>query len=276
MSGRGMSGRGGFGGPQELRSLSLFSVNAGFTVTKDPIVNRRTYYAVETFLPEYDYMMPAQSNFSTWENAPNRYSANADIRLDLPIQKIRWMFTSSLSFNWDSSPSYISEVLTRTRNIRPSLRIGMRSNFSRNVRINLNGTASYIYSDNDLQDVTQYFTERINLGWELNNIFKHLYAGGNYGKSFTQGLPYDRVDDNIFDARAGARFGPRNNIDFSVSVHDLFNKTSGFSTSMTADYITNRRVHQFGRYMMFRLSYRFNSLRGSGGRPSGRPEMPMF
>jgi hypothetical protein len=45
---------------------------------------------------------------------------------------------------------------------------------------------------------------------------------------------------------------------------------------MTADYITNRRVHQFGRYVMFRLSYRFNSLRGNGGRPSGRPERPMF
>ena len=119
----------------------------------------------------------------------------------------------------------------------------------------------YIYSDNNLQDATEYFTERISVGWELNNILKHGFAGGNYAKSFTQGLPYDRVDDNIFDARAGVRFGPRNNVEFSATVHDLFNKTSGFSTSMTADYITNRRVHQFGRYVMFRLSYRFNNFK---------------
>ena len=275
MSGRGMPGRGG-NRMQELRSLSLFSTNAGFSMTKDPIVSRRIYYAADTWLPEYDYLMPAQSTFSTWVNAPDSYSANGSVQLDLPIQKIRWMFTSSLALNWDSSPSYINEIMTRTRNFRPTLRIGMRSNFSRDIRINLNGTASYIYSSNDQQDATKYFTERLNVGWELNNLFKHLYAGGNYSKSFTQGLPYERVDDNIFDARAGVRFGPRNNIEFSASVHDLFNKTSGFNTSMTAYYITNRRVHQFGRYVMFRLAYRFNSFRSSGGRPQGGPGMPMF
>ena len=257
--GGGFSGGGGFfGTPRELRSLCTFSANAGFSMTQNPIVNRRTYYARDTYLPAYDYTMPAQSTFSTWENAPNSYSANASVRLDVPLQKIRWFLNTAASFNWDSSPSYINETLTRTRNYRPTLRLGMRSNFSRNVRINLNGSASYIYSDNDLQDATEYFTERINVGWEVNNIFKHLYVGGNYSKSFTQGLPYDKVDDNIFDARAGARFGPRNNIEFSAAVHDLFNRTRGFSTSMTADYITNRRVHQFGRYVMFSLSYRFN------------------
>ncbi len=277
MSGRGMSGRGmtGRGGPQDLQSLAMFSANASFSMTRDPMVNRRTYFAAETWLPDYEYMMPAQSTFSSWENAPDSYSANGSLRLDLPIPKIRWMFNASVSFSWDSSPSYVNETLTRTRNYRPSVRIGLRSNFSRNFRIHLNGTGSYIYSNNSLQDATKYFTERLNVGWEVNNVFKHLYAGGNYGKSFTQGLPYDRVDDNIFDARAGARFGPRNNVDFSVSVHDLFNKTSGFSTSMTADYITNRRVHQFGRYVMFRLAYRFNSFQKAKPGNSGRPEKPV-
>ena len=269
--GGGMSGR---GGPQDLQSLAMFSANASFSMTRDPMVNRRTYFAAETWLPDYEYMMPAQSTFSSWENAPDSYSANGSLRLDLPIPKIRWMFNASVSFSWDSSPSYVNETLTRTRNYRPSVRMGLRSNFSRNFRIHLNGTGSFIYSDNSLQDATKYFTERLDVGWEVNNVFKHLYAGGNYGKSFTQGLPYDRVDDNIFDARAGARFGPRNNVDFSVSVHDLFNKTSGFSTSMTADYITNRRVHQFGRYVMFRLAYRFNSFQKAKPGNSGRPEKP--
>ena len=265
------SSRGGFGGgpggpgrpggsdmPRLFSSISTFSTSAGFSLTHNPIVNKRIYYAQDTYLPVYDYTMPAQSTFRTWENAPDGYSASFSARFDIPIQKIRWFFNTSLSLNWDNNPSYVDEVLTRTRNFRPTLRIGMRSNFSRNVRINLSASGSYIYSYNDLKDKTSYFTENLNAGWEINNIFQHLYIGGNYRKSFTQGLPYAKIDDNIFDARAGGRFGPRNNVEISAAVHDLFNKTQGFSTSMNSNYINNRWVHNFGRYVLFSVSYRFN------------------
>ncbi|MBR1575971.1 MAG: outer membrane beta-barrel protein, partial [Bacteroidales bacterium] len=259
-------GRGANGAPRLFNNLCTFSANAGFSLTQHPIVSKRIYYAQDTYLPVYDYTMPAQSTFRTWENAPDGYSASASARIDIPLQKIRWFINTSLSLNWDNNPSYIDEVLTRTQNLRPTLRIGLRSNFSRNVRINLNGSGSYVYSYNDLQDKTSYFTERLNAGWEINNIFQHLFLGGNYSKSFTQGLPYARIDDNIFDLRAGGRFGPRNNVEVTAAVHDLFNKTQGFSTSMNSNYVTNSWVHQFGRYVLFSVSYRFNSLRkGNGG-----------
>lgn len=244
--------------PRLFSSISTFSTSAGFSLTHNPIVNKRIYYAQDTYLPVYDYTMPAQSTFRTWENAPDGYSASFSARFDIPIQKIRWFFNTSLSLNWDNNPSYVDEVLTRTRNFRPTLRIGMRSNFSRNVRINLSASGSYIYSYNDLKDKTSYFTENLNAGWEINNIFQHLYIGGNYRKSFTQGLPYAKIDDNIFDARAGGRFGHRNNVEISAAVHDLFNKTQGFSTSMNSNYINNRWVHNFGRYVLFSVSYHFN------------------
>lgn len=267
--GRPAGGRGDNGMPQLFNSISTFSTSAKFSLTQSPIVNKRIYYAQDTYLPLYDYTMPAQSTFRTWENAPDGYSAAFSARFDIPIQKIRWFFNTSLSLNWDNNPSYVDEVLTRTQNFRPTLRIGMRSNFSRNVRINLNASGSYIYSYNNLQDKTSYFTERLDAGWEINNIFQHAYLGGNYRKSFTQGVPYAKIDDNIFDLRGGVRFGPRNNVEFSAAVHDLFNKTQGFTTSMSSNYITNKWVHQFGRYVMFSLSYRFNSMRkGSGSKPA--------
>ena len=261
--------RGGGGMGQAFSSVSTFSTNGSFTVTRNPIVARRIYYAEDTYLPRYDYTMPAQSTFRTWENAPNSYSASYSARFDIYLEKIRWFWITTLSMNWDSRPSYVDEVLTRTRNLHPTLGIRFRSNFSRNIRLNLSATGAYVYSTNDLQDKTSYFTERLNAGWEINNIFQHAYVGGNYRKSFTQGVPYAKIDDNVFDLRGGVRFGPRNNIEFSAAVHDLFNKTQGFTTSMSSNYITNKWVHQFGRYVMFSLSYRFNSMRkGAGSKPA--------
>ena len=97
-----------------------------------------------------------------------------------------------------------------------------------------------------------------------------MYLGGNYTKTFMQGVEYAAVNDNILDLNGGFRFGPRNNVELSFTVHDLFNKTMGFSTSMTDDYVNNRWTHNFGRYVMLTLAYRFNSMAGNGGGGGGR------
>ena len=255
-----------------MSSLSTFSVDANFSLTTDPIVRRQIYYAEETYLPDYFYTMPAQSTFTTYENVSNSYNASVNMRFGTPIEKIMCMFNASASMNFDSSPSYVDYVLTRTYNYRPSVRLGLRSNFSRYIRLNLDANGSYIYSSNSEKDATKYFTETLSLGWEFNNILKICYLGGNYYKCFTQGLEIRNVNDNILNANAGVRFGPRNNFDLSVSVHDLFNKTTGFSTSMNSNYVTNTWKHNFGRYVIFTLAYRFNSMKGQGGgRGTGGP-----
>jgi hypothetical protein len=39
---------------------------------------------------------------------------------------------------------------------------------------------------------------------------------------------------------------------------------------MNTDYVTNRWTHNFGRYVMVTLAYRFNSMSGgAGGSPGG-------
>ena len=252
---------------KKMNTLSTLSVNANFSITTNPIVRRQIYYAEATYLPDYHYEMPAQSTFTTYENVSNSYSANLNVRYGTSIEKIMCMLNTSASMNFDSSPSYVDYILTRTYNYRPSARVGLRSNFSRYIRLNLDVNGSYVYSYNSEKDATRYFTETVSLGWEFNNLLKICYVGGNYYKCFTQGLTIRNVNDNIFNVNAGVRFGPSNNFDLSVSVHDLFNKTTGFSTSMNSNYVTNAWKHNFGRYVMFTLAYRFNSMKGQS--PSG-------
>lgn len=249
----------------KMSSLSTFSIGGGFSFTNDNVVSRRTYFARETYLPQYGYTMPAQSTLTGYENASGQCGANLQSRLELPVEKIRCMLSTGLSGSWDRSPVYVDNVLTYTQNVRPTLSLGLRSNFSRKVRFNVGASGSYVYSYNSEKDASEYFTEAIRAGFELNNIVKHTYMGGNYTKTFMQGISYQSINDNILDLRGGVRFGPRNNIDFSVNVHDLFNRTSGFSTAMAAEYVRNTWNHNFGRYVMFTLAYRFNKMGQRGG-----------
>ena len=257
---------------QSTGTLSTISFGASFSTRHNPIVSRQMYYTVETYLPEYDYTMPAQSTFSTYENVSDSYSADGNISYSTPLTHIQCILTASLRASWSKNPSYVNYTLTNTENFNPSANVTLRSNFSRNIRINLGGNAAYTHSYNDQKNSTDYWTERINVGFEFNNIFKMAYVGGNYFKNFTQGLEYGQMNDNIMNLNAGLRWGPQNNFDFSVAVHDLFNTTTGFSTSMNSNYITNSWRHSFGRYVFFTLVYRFNTMRGSrssGGERGG-------
>ena len=256
--------------PRNINSnLTTFSINGSLTVGRDAIVSRRTYFPTETYLPKYNYTMPAQSSFTSYENASGNYNANLSVQFGFPVKFIGCIINTGLSGSWDMSPSYVNDELISTQNLRPGASLGIRSNFSRDIRFNINGNASYVNSWNSAGSSTEYFTETLRAGFELNNILKVMYLGGNYTKTFMQGVQYSAINDNILDLNGGFRFGPRNNIDLSVTVHDLFNKTRGFTTSMNTDYVTNRWTHNFGRYVMVTLAYRFNSMSGGNGGGGG-------
>jgi len=248
---------------------STFSINARFGMNTDVIVNRSTYFEKETYLPQYDYTMPAQSTLSSYENVDNSYSASGNISIEKQLKKINCTLYTQASMSWSQNPQYVNDVLTIKNNLNPNISIRFRTNFSRNIRFNINATGQYTYSNNNQNDVMSYFTERLNIGFELNNIFKHIYAGCNYNKGFTQGRAYSNMNDNILNINIGARFGEYNDWDISVSANDVFNKNSGFSTSMDSDYVAYNWQHNFGRYVMFTLTYRFNSMRRNRGGNNG-------
>lgn len=256
------SSREGGGGRSRMRTfnsdMATFSTSGSFRVNDDVIVNRQIYYATETYLPQYDYWMPAQSTFSSFENASGSYSANLRASLGFPISAILSNINIDASASWDKSPSYVNSDLIYTQNFRPTLSLGYRSNFSRNFRLNVTGSGSYVHTWNTKDSKKDYFTEAIRGGFEINNILKLIYLGGNYTKTFSQGMANVPVNDNILDLNGGIRFGPRNNIDIAFTIHDLLNRTRGFSTSMTDDYVSNRWAHNFGRYFMVTLAYSFN------------------
>lgn len=270
------------------QDISTISISASFNLNQNRIASNKISFTNGGTLAEFgypEYNMPLLSTFTTYVNTPDAYSANASVRYDTEIPFIRCNLNTNLSMSWDDTPSYVDNELIRTTNYSPNLSLGIRSNFSRDIRFNLNGRASYMNTLNfntvkQEKKTTEQYTESITAGFELNNILQKGYMSGNYTKTFRQGsMARLGGNDNILDLRSGLRFGPRNNVDLSVMIHDIFNKTSGYSMSTLEDRISHSWSHNFGRYIMFSISYSFNSLsrRSSGNNNSNdRGPMPGF
>lgn len=255
-SGKSTSGR-GQGSLDKLNTI-MFSLN--FTIHQNPSVYKRTYFSKETYLPQYDYTMPAQSTLTTFENVKEGYDGRFSFLSQTVLSKIACNLSLSAGLSFDSSPSFVGTELVRTNNVSPNVRIGLRSNFSKIVRFNVGFTAAYTHSDNTQGFRNDYFNERISASVEVNNIFKHMYIGANYDKVFTQMVKYSGINDNILNATLGAKFGPKNEYTIAFTANDIFNRNTGFSTRMTADYVTNSWTKNFGRYLLFTFAYRFNTM----------------
>lgn len=260
--GSGVSGRSGSGGGMMggLDKLNTIFVTGSFTARTNTMANKRIYFTEDTYLPQYEYTMPAQSTLSTYENVKGAFSANLSLMSNIFLSKIACNLGIGGGFSWDSTPSFVNSDLVRTNNFRPNVSLSFRSNFSKIIRLSLSADASYVYNVNTQNYKNDYFTERLSANVDVNNIFKHMYIGASYSKVFTQGIEYKSINDNILNANLGVKFGPKNNFDISVTASDIFNKNTGFSTTTTADYVLNKWPHNFGRYLLFTFAYRFNNM----------------
>ncbi len=236
-----------------------FSFTFNLTETDDMIACKRTFFTHETPLSEWDYTAPAQSTLTTYENVDGMWRANADIKLVHPLRRIKSQLTVNTIFDYDDTPSFVGDVLNRTKSFAPALRLGLRANISRSFRFSLGTATSYIYSKNDIGQDNKYFQQGASVNTELINIFKRFYLNTTYSLLYHKRFGGDNYDMNnqILNVAVGCKILKRR-CDISFTAYDLLNRNSGYRTMMYSDYIQNTWTHSFGRYFTFNIAYKFN------------------
>lgn len=254
-------------------ATSTFGLGLRGSLTSDVIASKRIYFTSPTDIQDvvpyvdYNYTIPAQATLTTYENVADSHSLSGSVSFDTPLNFIKSNFTSSVSMSYSDSPAYVQDELNRTNSYRPSVKVGLRSNFSRKIQISINSTSAYNYSRNTVGNDNKIFNESVNLNWSFNDIFGFLYTAGNYSATFYRNLSMGSASDvntNILNLSGGVRFGKNNNLDLSFNIYDVLNRDPGYSTSMQSNYVQNRWTQQFGRYFIVNLSYKFNSTHSGG------------
>lgn len=227
--------------------------------TDNVIAYKRIFFTAATYLPEWEYTVPAQSTLTTYENVDGLWTAGADVKWIRPLRKLKSQLTVNAVFNYDDTPSFVDDALNRTKSYAPEFNLSLRANVSRSFRFSVGTRTSYIYSKNNIGQDDKYFQQGVSANTELINIFKRFYFNATYSFSYYKRFGGDNYDLNnqILNVAVGCKILKRRG-DISFTAYDLLNRNSGYKTAMHSDYIQNTWTHSFGRYFTFNIAYKFN------------------
>ena len=241
------------------KANSQIAVRLDAKKTNNVIAFKRIFFTQETPLPGWNYIAPAQSTLTTYENVNGMWTANADIKWIRPLRKIKSQLTVNAIFNYDDTPSFVDDALNRTKSYAPELSLSLRANVSRSFRFTVGTRTSYIYSENNIGQDDKYFQQGASANAELINIFKRFYLNAAYSLSYYKrfgGNSYD-LNNQILNVAVGCKILKRRG-DISFTAYDILNRNSGYKTAMYSDYIQNTWTRSFGRYFTFNIAYKFN------------------
>lgn len=264
------------GGNQRLRQSYTHAMSGQFTTlfgkannslgillnirkTDRLIAFKRRFFTEKTLLPEWNYLAPAQSMLTTYENVNGMWQIDGSVRLVLPLRKLRSQLSIDALFKYDDMPSFVDDALNRTRSYAPELGLSMRVNASRSFRLTMGAKSSYVYSRNSIGQDDRYFQQGAWANTRLINIFKYFYVDATYSLSYYKrfgGNGYD-LNNQILNLAVGCKFLKRR-ADLSFTAYDLLNRNSGYLTAMYSDYVQNTWTRSFGRYFTFNIAYKFN------------------
>ncbi len=196
--------------------------------------------------------------------------------LNRPFKNRKWRFNVRLNGRYASSPGYVNGDFNRTDNLSLSPAAGIT--FSSDIfQMSVNPTYSFSQTSNTLpnqkdRDTHSYgFRSDASLylpfGLQLNTDI-HFSNSSGYAQGFDskQWLWNAELSYSVLSDRS---------LTFSVRAYDLLGQKKNISRSVSSFTIVDSEFNDLTRYVMFGVSYTFNTLKKKGKGPDGETDMWM-
>ena len=264
----------------DFASGNVFFSNVNFTATDNKIVAKTI-----TFPRNYPNSHLASTILTQYQNADGYYSASAFYLYAKPWEKRKYtlMFNGSVSYN--NNISYIGNVdsvkflETDQKNIAKNLVVTQGARFRVDITdiidANVNGSYSINHSVNSIPqaDVNNNY-RTITLGVTGRNyVWKDWTLSYDYTKTIYEGYT-GSTNPNILNAYVERRFLKGNVGTLRFSVNDIFNENTSYTSTQTANAITQSNVNRLGRYYLLTFTLRLQKF--AGARPNMGPGGPGF
>lgn len=244
--------------PYRSEKGSILTLTALAKIWSNNITTRSRFFSEDTPLEGYDFTARANSTLYSYDNIDGIMNLNTSLTYSVPLRKLKSALNLSGRFDFEKSASYIEDAINRVKGNRIFFGAGLFGTLSQVLRTGIN---------------TNISRNRYVSGFGLKNDY-YVYgvsANINYAPSvFVVNINYQSVweryatnsinnnERHILNALAGVYFFKRNAA-ITISVFDIFNRSTRFSSTLSSEYLENRFTPSSGRYWTINLSYKFNT-----------------
>lgn len=193
-------------------------------------------------------------------NLDGYIAARMSATYSFALRPIKSNINLSVDYGYIRNPS-IYTTLNYANLHSGSFRFGVTSNISERVDFNFYSNTAFNYTRNSTQTNTSYINQ--NLYYSLNVIFWHNFVLNSLftWKYYTSGGTSDFSSSYyLWNVGIGKKLFKRNKGEFRITAYDLLNQNRNLQHYVRDNATEDARTNTIGRYIMARLSYRFNSL----------------
>lgn len=221
---------------------------------------------------------------TTYENANGNFSAFGMFILNQPFSNRKWRFNTRNMVNFTSSAGYINENFNRSGNLRIAPTLGIT--FTCDVfQMSVNPQYSFNMATNSLPQQKNQYTHAYGFNTDAS-VYLPFGLQLNTDLSFDKTSGYSTGFNStswLWNAQISYSFLRDKSLTLSVRAYDILAQKKNISRSVSANQIVDSRYNDLTRYVMFGISYTFNTLKnkkrpenddfmhpgGPGGPPPG-------
>lgn len=199
---------------------------------------------------------------TTYANANGNFTGFGMFMINQPFRNRKWRFTARMGANFSSMAGYINGEFNRTNNLRISPRAGIT--FSCDVfQMSVNPTYSFSMATSTLPKQENQYTRAYGFRTDATLFLP-------FGLEVSTDLDYDKTSGYssgydsstwLWNAQISYSFLRDKSLTLSVRAYDLLGQNKNISRSVRNGTITDSRFNDLTRYVMFGISYTFNTMK---------------
>ncbi|MDE6340121.1 MAG: outer membrane beta-barrel family protein [Muribaculaceae bacterium] len=205
---------------------------------------------------------------TTYANANGNFTGFGMFMVNQPLRNRKWRFSARGGVNYSSQAGYINGDFNRSGQLRLSPSAGMT--FSCDVfQMSANPTYNFSMATNSLPGQENQYTHAygfhadaaltLPFGLQLNTDLDYSKTSG-YSAGFN-------TSTWLWNAQVSYSLLHDKSLTLSVRAYDILGQNKNISRSVSANgTITDSRYNDLTRYVMFGISYTFNTLKNKKGR----------
>lgn len=210
---------------------------------------------------------------TTYANANGNFSGTGMFMINQPFRNRKWRFSARGMASYSSMAGYINGDFNRSGNLRLSPNLGMT--FTCDVfQMSVNPTYSFNMATNSLPNQENLYTHAYGFRTDAS-LYLPFGLEVNTDLDFDKTTGYSNGFNSVswlWNAQISYSLLRDKSLTLSVRAYDLLGQKKNISRSVSANgTITDSRYNDLTRYVMFGISYTFNTLKNKK-----RPEMDNF